>query len=298
MLPLASEKPVGVIVARFHVPDLHEGHRYTIDYVLQRHKEVLVILGVPYESTDQNPLSFEMRKEMLESCYPGKLTIIGSQALPSSYERRSRKIDGLIFTTFPHRNAILYGARDSFVHTYKGVFSTYEVPTVYSGSGTKIRKSIEAINSSDFRAGVIHNAVHQKHRGLPTVDVAVVDRENHRVLLVGKNDEEGKLRFPGVFFDPSIDASFEEAAVRCILKELPSIRTFDPEIIKSQRIDDWRFRKAGSKVITLLMRARYLGGEVTLGKGVDTVRWVRFSDVPDVIIDSHQPLAAIMKCRW
>lgn len=282
-------KTIGVIVARFQVPDLHIGHRYTIDYALERHEHVLVILGVSYSQTDRNPLSFEMRKGMLESLYPGKLTIIASASLPSSRETRSQKIDNLIRETFPSRDAVIYGARDSVIHNYEGIFPTVEVPTIYSGSATSVRQSVGVINSSDFRAGVVHSYMQRKAQSHSAVDVAILGVQ--RVLLVSKKDEEGKLRFPGVFFNPDEDASFEQAGMRCIRKEIPSIRcTNNLSIIGSQRISDVRYKKTNESVVSLLMMTYYIDGEPHPGKGVDSVEWVPLSECGNRLIESHIPL--------
>lgn len=295
MLSKTDSKVIGVIVARFQVPFLHEGHRYIIDYVLERHETVLVVLGVSYAMTDRNPLSFEMRKGMLESCYPGKLTIVPSDSLPSSYEERSRKIDEIIKGTFPDCNAVVYGSRDSFIHTYKGFFEKREVPTVFSGSATEIRQNIGIINSSDFRSGVIYSAVHRKRIGYPTVDVAILNSASQQVLLVGKKEEEGKFRFPGVFFDPEVDGSYEDAGIRCVEKEILTIKTSYPTLIKSHKIDDWRFRKTHDGVITILMRVEYISGVPVVGKGIDNVCWVDFADISSVLVECHKPLGEIIK---
>lgn len=264
---------VGVIVARFQVPELHDGHKYTVNYVLERHHDVLIILGVAAEETDHDPLSYEMRKDMIGTLYPDVgLRIIGSDSIPSSYDERSFKIDALIQQTFPNREVVVYGARDSFISTYTGRFSKALVPTVFSGSATEIRRNIVPTNSPDFRAGVIYARMNQKHFGYPTVDVAVIDHKMDRVLLVGKNAEEGKLRFPGVFFSPDLDESYEIAAMRCIAKETPSLVVGEPKIVRSLKLSDWRFRKSKGSIITLLVEVRYERGDPFAGKGVDLVR--------------------------
>jgi bifunctional NMN adenylyltransferase/nudix hydrolase len=290
---------VGVIVARFHVPELHDGHRYTIDYVRERHEDVLIILGTAERLNDRNSLSFEMRKGMVESSYPdAKLSIVPSPSLPSSYEERSRRIDILIRSYFPDREAVMYGARDSFIHTYKGIFPKHEVPTVYTGSATEIRKAIQVINSADFRSGVIYAHMDRKPAGYPAVDVVIVNPSRDQVLLVGKEEEEGRLRFPGVFFTPSRDTSYEDAARRCLSKEVPGIIVGPLQIIASHQIDDGRFRKTREGIVTLLMKVEYQEGVPRRGKGIDAVQWVNFEDVRQVIIVGHKPLVDIMDGQW
>jgi bifunctional NMN adenylyltransferase/nudix hydrolase len=294
------EGVVGVIVARFQVPELHEGHRYLMDYVLKRHAEVLVILGVAAAVTDRNPLTYEMRKQMVESMYPNRaITFTSSDSLPSSYDERSQRIDAIIRAAFPGRKAIIYGSRDSFIHTYRGEFDRHEVPTIYSGSASKIRQDVPVINSPDFRSGVIF-AMKSARRPLsyPTVDVAVVRPDLEQVLLVGKRDEEGELRFPGVFFNHDTDTSFEQAALRCVAKEVPTIVIAKPSIVGSSQIADWRYRKSRHGIVTLLVRAEFVRGEPVPGEGVTTVHWVKFEDVPDVLVRYHLPLADLMSGRW
>lgn len=295
-MPTAElQEAVGVIVARFQVPELHKGHRYTLDYVLERHHQVLVILGVAPVLSGRNPLSFEMRKLMIESMYPqSPITIIPSDSLPSSYGKRSRKIDDLIEKAFPGREAVIYGARDSFIHSYTGKFETSEVPTVFLGSATEVRQSITPINSADFRAGVIYALSKRKAQGYPTVDVAVVN-SNGQVLLVQKNDEEGKLRFPGVFFNPEVDDSYEAAGARCLSKELPYIITRPLKILGSTKIKDWRFKKTMDSVVTLFMVAEYVDGEITPGAGVDGAKWEARMFCESSLVTGHKPLAAMLK---
>jgi len=294
-MSLIQNEVVGVIVARFQVPALHEGHRYILDYVLERHKTTLVILGCSPIMTDRNPLSFEMRRQMIESVYPQKIAIVSSDSIPSSYEERSRRIDEVIRNTFSNRTAIIYGSRDSFVHTYQGVFETHEVPTIFSGSATKIREKVDVIDSTDFRSGVIYANLHRKRSGYPTVDVAVLDSTFQQILLVGKKDEEGKLRFPGVFFDPELDDSYESAGVRCIAKEIPGITTTSLQLLQSLKLDDWRFRKTHDRVVTILLQTRYLGGLPLPGRGVNQVTWVNLNNLEKVLVDCHKPLALIIK---
>lgn len=294
-MSLIQDGVVGVVVARFQVPSLHEGHRYILDYVLERHKTALVILGCSPIQTHRNPLSFEMRRGMIESAYPQKFTIVSSDSLPSSYEERSRRIDEVIRNTFPNRSAVIYGSRDSFVHTYRGIFKTHEVPTIFSGSATEIREKVDVINSVDFRSGVIYANLHRKRVGYPTVDVAILDSTSEQVLLVGKKDEEGKLRFPGVFFDPDLDDSYESAGLRCVAKEIPGITTTPLELLQSLKLDDWRFRKTHNQVVTILLQARYVEGMPLPGKGVDQVIWVNLNNLEKVLVDCHKPLALIIK---
>jgi bifunctional NMN adenylyltransferase/nudix hydrolase len=287
---------VGVVVARFQVPDLHEGHRFTVQHALDRHEDVLVILGATYAPTDRNPLSFAMREAMVRSAFPDpRLAVERSDSLPSSREARSHAIDEIIARRFPNRPAIIYGARDSIAQRYRGSHPTSEVPTITSTSATKVREAIVPIDSPEFRAGVIHAAMSRPPVFYPAADVAVLDDARCRVALVAKREEEGKLRFPGVWFRPDEDASLEAAAARCLRKELPGITiSRDPRMLGSARIEDWRFRRTRDGVITTLFLAYRAAGEPTPGAGVDAARWVGLASLLESVVPEHRVLANLL----
>ncbi len=63
--------PIGVIVARFQTPYLHEGHKAIIDQVKSQHNKVVVVLGVsPVLGSKKNPLDFPTREKLLKKTYP------------------------------------------------------------------------------------------------------------------------------------------------------------------------------------------------------------------------------------
>jgi bifunctional NMN adenylyltransferase/nudix hydrolase len=62
---------IGVVVARFQVHDLHEGHHHVIKQVVDNHKKTIIFLGVPkFVGTRKNPLDFDTRKRMVQTHYP------------------------------------------------------------------------------------------------------------------------------------------------------------------------------------------------------------------------------------
>lgn len=287
-----SAKVVGVIVARFQIPALHEGHAYTVQYALDRHRDVLVILGDPYAHTDLNPLSFEMREAMVRATFPGQPIAFGrSPSLPSSARARSLAVDAIIARHFPGRPAVIYGARDSIAHRYEGAHSVCEVPTITSTSATAIRESIVPIDSHDFRAGVIFAAMSRPPVRFPAVDVALIDTSRVRVALVWKEEEEGKLRFPGTWLRVPDDTSLEDAAARCLGKELPGVSASCPWPVCSAVIPDWRFGRTRDGVVSTLFRADYRSGEPAVGQGVDGVRWVGLGDLVGAVVPEHADLA-------
>ena len=57
----------GVIVARFQVAELTEGHKQILDYVLSKgHNQNILFLGVsPTRATKNNPLDYEFTRILL-----------------------------------------------------------------------------------------------------------------------------------------------------------------------------------------------------------------------------------------
>ena len=244
---------VGVIVARFQVPELHKGHRYLVSEVLGKHRDVLVVIGVARgKPTNRNPLSFAMREAMVRSAFPERnLTIVPLVSSPTSFANRSAGIDALIAKHFPERSAVLYGSRDSVTSSYTGRFPSVEVRTIFGGSASEIRERVDVIDSTDFRDGVIYAVRSFGSIALPAVDVAIIQPETKQILLVGKNEDGERLRFPGVFFNPEIDKSYEAAGMRAIAKELPMITCSVPRIVGSAVVDDWRYRRSNTQIVTV-----------------------------------------------
>ena len=57
---------LGVIVGRFQVPELHEGHHKLIAHVLSQHPQILILLGVtPVLGSKRNPLDYITRERMI-----------------------------------------------------------------------------------------------------------------------------------------------------------------------------------------------------------------------------------------
>jgi nicotinamide mononucleotide adenylyltransferase len=147
---------VGVIVGRFQVPDLHNGHVDLIQTVCDNHDKVIIFLGLsPLMVTPENPLDFEARKQMILEVFP-HVNVLYVEDLPSD-EAWSKKLDNQIERlTTPRQSVVLYGSRDSFIGHYTGRHATQELvqETYYSGTAIRkdvSRKSVKA-RSSSWRA--------------------------------------------------------------------------------------------------------------------------------------------------
>ena len=178
------------------------------------------------------------------------------------------------------------------------MFKKELVPHVSQVSATQLREAVEEIDSVDFRKGVEWVLSNRPSLTYPTIDVVVPHPNLGRVILAKKADED-EWRFPGVFFNPGMDADFEAAAVRAMAKEVPTLRVQSPQIVKSFKIDDWRYRKSRDGIITLLVKMPYSGtGEPSPGLGVAEARWFNYSDVvPELLVCEHRVLGEYLGQR-
>src|SRR5690348_11881487 len=111
-----SDIPVAGIVARVQVDDLHDGHRDIFDFVMARHKKVILFLGVPTkQNTIENPLDYATRYSMIRETYPEHELVIQSLPDQNDNEIWSRLLDSFIPVSFGDAKAVLYGSRDSFI---------------------------------------------------------------------------------------------------------------------------------------------------------------------------------------
>ena len=111
----AESYDVGVIVGRFQVHELHEGHIDLIQTVFDNHAKVVIFLGLsPFHGTFTNPLDFEPRKTMILEKFP-KAIVLYIKDIPND-KIWSERLDSMVRDVLnPRQSAVLYGGRDSFV---------------------------------------------------------------------------------------------------------------------------------------------------------------------------------------
>jgi bifunctional NMN adenylyltransferase/nudix hydrolase len=284
----SSKYEIGCLIMRLQVHELHEAHRALIDLVVDNHSKVILFLGVAnIQNARRNPLDFATRMAMVRELYPN-IVILPLKDMRNDCDW-SKQLDDAISTPFgPDKKALLYGGRDSFIPHYKGRHMTTELTTDRFLSGTEIRNKVskEILSTSDFRAGVIHNAYAQRPCAYPTVDIALINKVEGKLLLARKPFED-KWRFPGGFFDLKLDKSFEDAALRELLEECgEDIQTTSMEYVCSTVVDDWRYRKEDSKIITSLYTSNYIKGRIEPNDDVFELMWVA--------LDSLNPRESMM----
>ena len=293
---------VGVIVARFQVPELHDEHKALVQRVVNTHPRVLIILGLAADAckcTYTNPLDFPTRKAMLEQAFPGVEVLYIKDV--GNNELWSRDLDRIIHSQIgPGQKVILYGGRDSFVPHYKGGFPTVELVPNKIISGKEIRKNvgIKSKGTKEFREGVIWAVENQWPGALPTVDVAIVDKNKMSVLLIRKSNKT-EYQFVGGFASPNA-ASFEEDAAREVQEET-NLECKDYTYIASAKIDDWRFRAERNKIKTTFFMADYVSGTPQVNDKIENIaelRWIPLEQLTEAtFIEEHRVLFNLFKER-
>ena len=283
---------LGIIVARFQTPYLHQGHHSLIKEVSERHQRIVIVLGTqPVRGSVRNPYDYPTRQRMLQAAYP-HVTVLPLADNPSD-ERWSEHLDTMLTNAFPGEGFRLYGSRDSFIPYYSGKYPTETLPEAGTICATEIRERYQDLvgDSEDFRKGILYAHSRLYPTTYATVDIALLNDDK---VLLARKPEETSWRLPGGFTDPT-DESYEAAALRELCEECGAIEATNFTYQASFKIEDWRYRRESSKIITLLFTADYKGGEIKAGDDINEARWFTLDEAADMlqhnkINKAHQPL--------
>lgn len=291
-----SNADIGVIVGRFQVHELHEGHRSLIESVLEKHKKTIIFLGIaPTLGIPENALDFVSRKLMIEEAYPTVSAILPIQDQKSN-STWSNILDQKIREIFHLGTVVLYGSRDSFVPYYEGKFPTQELQPSSYHSGTEIRKNIanEIKSSSLWRAGVIHGAYNTYATVYSTVDVAILMPSGK--YLMARKPHEDKFRFSGGFVDIR-DASDVVACRRETMEEFGGISVDGFEFITSMKVDDWRYRSTNTRsIMTRFYHGIFVHGKVNPQDDISEAKEMSLDEMNEsTIVEEHLPLVKELK---
>ncbi len=290
---------LGVVIGRFQIHELHEGHISLLDYVNERHRHMLILIGhnsIRFNTVD--PFPFHIRKQMLESRYP-RAIILPLPDSPISNEHWSSVVDQKVASASYDGKAVLYGSRDSFIPKYLGRFPTEEVPELPNRSATQVRSEVvrEHIDDPMFRLGWLA-AIHEQYTVTdPTVDMAVHTSDFSQVLM-GRRGPLSPLRFFGGFVDKD-DQSYEAAANRERLEEAVGVEVGEPVYIGSVRINDPRYGRSEYGIMTTFFAMEYRGGEASPGDDMSdgVVEWCELNDslIPYVTPEHQKLLKLLLK---
>ena len=282
---------VGILVGRFQVPKLTEGHIDLISQVIDNHSKTIIFLGLsPLKCSINNPLDFESRKQMILEQFP-KVTVLYIKDVNSDIVW-SDNLDKMIKDiTGPRQKIILYGSRDSFIKHYCGKFPTKEIEQRVFTSGTEVRRKIasKVKGSVEFREGVIWTVMNQYAKCQPTVDIAILKKDDNgiKILLAKRNTEHG-YRFPGGYVNPG--ETYEETAKR-EGREETSLELDNPRYVSSFVVDDYRYRSEADKITTSLFVVEEIFGKPEPKDDVDELRRFELTEsILSYIVEEHKPL--------
>jgi bifunctional NMN adenylyltransferase/nudix hydrolase len=298
---------IGVVIGRFQVETLHEGHRYLINEAFDHHKKVIIFVGCAQVSgTKYDPLDYPARERMLRSEYPDAFILPIHDRLDD--QEWSNELDRQIRTVVPNvKGARLYGGRDSFASHYKGAFT----PTVVESgiqymNGREQRDAIGRVvrTSGDFRAGIIYSTQNAWPYVKMCVDIAMVKlakdmhlAQEHHILL-GRKASENKWRLPGGAVDKG--ESLEQAASRELMEETClSAELSNLEYLGSYPAGDWRYKNAGEiGLMTALFVTEYQFGAATGSDDLVEVKWHPLSSAEKEVVKNHKTLIAAVRRKY
>jgi bifunctional NMN adenylyltransferase/nudix hydrolase len=273
---------IGVIIARFQSPYLHEGHKKLIESVKAKHNKTVIVLGIsPVRGSRRNPLDFHTRETMIKKDYADVVVLpLPDHPLDA---RWSQNLDTLLTETFPGLGFKLYGGRDSFIKFYNGRNETVELPDSGSYSATLIREQIsdKVLDSVEFRTGIVYAYSNMYDKVYATVDIAVF-RNNKAEILLGRKSNDMKWRLLGGFTDPT-DDDYESAARRELTEECGPIEITEMKYEKSIRVNDWRYRNETDKIITCLFSTDFVSGEPLGSDDIKDVRWFSLKQLTELM---------------
>ena len=291
---------IGVIIARFQSPYIHEGHKSLVNSVKQKHNKTVIVLGVsPVLGSRRNPLDFPTRERMIKKEYPD-IVVLPLPDHPSN-SKWSQNLDSTLANTFPGSGFTLYGSRDSFISFYSGNNQTCALPENGHHNSTEIRQHFgdKVMDKEEFRSGVIYAYSNTYLKVHPTVDIAIF-RNNKTELLMGRKEVDNKWQLPGGFADPT-DNNYETTAQRELKEECGAIETGPMNYEGSYRVDDWRYKQEADKIITCLFSAEFVYGIPTAGDDLAEVSWFSLKEISDMmesdkVAEAHFPqLNALLK---
>jgi bifunctional NMN adenylyltransferase/nudix hydrolase len=304
---------IGVIVGRFQVARLSTGHRELIEHVQRETNQTIIVLGdSPVHVTQNNPLSVDMRKQMIL----GEFSNIFMLSLEDQKhdDDWSKSLDNLISKNIPPYSTVkLYGSRDSFLESYSGKYPTERTEqrnNSISGTDHRMQVACSPRYNEDFRRGIIW-ATQNQYKSIQTmVDVApiiLIDGDPHVVLIHKVPDGKGWLRFAGGYVDANdIDGLFDgsvlgQNAIREMTEEtglIPTEGYFRDNVkyLGTFGIQDWRYKDSRVMSAFFVINAK---GTAIAQDDADEVKVVSVRDYVNIvwtsIVEEHAGLAVALR---
>jgi bifunctional NMN adenylyltransferase/nudix hydrolase len=292
---------LSVVIGRFQTPYLHCGHKELFDEAKKYSNRILVLIGVSSATgTDRNPLSYEQRREMIDTSIAKDIMLVFKPLydFPLSHKDWSNQVDELI-EECGDKEVIIFGGRDNSIEGYySGKHKTRIIKGLTQNSATKLRKQIasqQAIYGHAARSAVIHHIENRYPIVYSTVDIVVYRQEDFKALVGKKGD---KYCFVGGFVDPS-DTTLKYAAIR-ELEEETGIKVTKNSVnyIDSIKIDDERYKGCKDSIMTHVFTTihNHLPDLSKIkDKEFKDFRFIGIDEI-DLLHDFHKPIAELFFC--
>lgn len=290
-------KKAKVIIGRFQVARLTEGHLHLLNYVNQQEGSLVIMLGTsPAPYTRRNELSFSSRKEMILDVFPHAI-------IKCIIDKRNDKVWSEEVDTLLREfdEVHLYTGRDGFDKYYTGVHPVVIINPCAEGSGTEARERIKnrEINDEKWREGVIHGIQNKFPTAFPTVDIAPLKRTfgGERIqVLMGRKSDNPKFCFIGGFVDPE-DTSLEAAAWRELKEETGgNMQCMELKYVSSRKIADFRYNNSGDGIISSFFVTWVYGGSWSPSDDIVELKWIDLDDLTETIVSEvHHELLSDLK---
>jgi len=299
MKTVEEKYDIGVIIGRFQIHELHVAHKKLIEHVIENHDKVIILLGVSEAiNTRKNPLDFLSRKVMIEELYGHRISAIVPLYDKKNDDVWAKQVDVKIREICPLGSAVIYGSRDSFIPYYKpyGAFPTRELEPEEFVSATEVRNDVKnkVLRSKEFRAGMIYAANSTFPFNYCTIDVAIMNDDETKVLL-GRKEQERKFRFIGGFTDVT-DGSLEQT-LRREANEETKLEVGDAKYIASKNVDDWRYRgEEDRSIMTVFFKAKKIFGSEQPFDDIVELKWFDVADFNiENMVKGHRSLFEELK---
>ena len=297
-------KKLGVLIGRFQVPQMHEGHRFIVRQMMEQCDQVLVLFGSANRTRSvKNPFTYRERREEALKLFPN----IWTAPLNDYLYNDSQWMADVAATIEDARveacdqfetavEVVLYGHHKDG-NDYLKWFPQFEYVNINSDidiSGTEVRNSYAHLLPENVQADMKYFAKErQTFKSYPYPDSlniccgdAVVECLGHILLIKRKfTPGAGNWALPGGH--KNTDETFLQCALR-ELKEETNIRVPEPVLlgsIKSTRLFDSPKRSSGIPKLTLavhLVVKPNPDGSLPRANGSDDAAetsWVPIADV-------------------
>lgn len=293
----------------------HDGHMVLVKEMFECANKVVIYLGCDKVFVSRkNPLGFDERATLLrmqiEEAGFGKriysiLPLFGRRSNPLwSHELDSNIKAHFGRPDFDATQVGLFHSRDGFGPYYflHGMFPLIEVPEIPGINATALRETAgtHRVISLDYVMGMVAQEMKRpKRSALFQTRVVVKNDEGKYGLVKYLSADEVAYRFVGGYFSPEKDGSLGGSAERKLSSKLVFDRRSKLTPIDEVRIDDWRYRESGTKIICMVYEAT-LEGEVTFnttppGARITELIWVSRKDLSKYVDEEEASIIPLIK---